>query len=143
MAGTQRGVSRESDATVKPSRGSDPSLNGVRPPSAELHQRDPGEQHGDAGQPRRRHRTLGEPQQPLPVDPQRGQLYETGAYAAWHQHVTVLLGELRPDDDSALLAHLVLAPLAPDLVRHPTREVGASGERVRGEVRALAARVTA
>jgi hypothetical protein len=35
------------------------------------------------------------------------------------------------------------APLAPDLVRHLTREVGASGERVRGEVRALAARVTA
>jgi hypothetical protein len=57
--------------------------------------------------------------------------------------VTVLLGEVRPDDDSALLAHLVLAPLAPDLVRHLTREVGASGERVRGEVRALAARVTA
>jgi hypothetical protein len=33
--------------------------------------------------------------------------------------------------------------LAPDLVRHLTREIGASGERVRGEVRALAARVTA
>jgi hypothetical protein len=55
----------------------------------------------------------------------------------------VLLGELRPDDDPALLAHLVLAPLAPDLMRHLTREVGASGERVRGEVRALAARVMA
>jgi AcrR family transcriptional regulator len=72
-----------------------------------------------------------------------GGRYGTGAYAAWHQHVAVLLGELRPDDDPGLLAHLVLAPLAPDLVRHLTREVGASDERVRGEVRALAARVTA
>jgi AcrR family transcriptional regulator len=35
-----------------------------------------------------------------------------GAYGAWHQHVTLLLGELRPDADAAALAHVMLAPLA-------------------------------
>ncbi len=34
----------------------------------------------------------------------------TGAYRAWHQHLAVLVGELRPDANSALLAHLLLAP---------------------------------
>lgn len=44
--------------------------------------------------------------------------YRTGAYAAWHQHVTLLLQEARPGADAALLADVVLAPLAPDLIRH-------------------------
>jgi AcrR family transcriptional regulator len=38
--------------------------------------------------------------------------YRTGAYAAWHQHTAMLL------DGRALLAHLLLAPLAADLVAH-------------------------
>ncbi len=33
----------------------------------------------------------------------------TGAYAAWHQHLALLLAELRPDADAALLADLILA----------------------------------
>jgi AcrR family transcriptional regulator len=39
--------------------------------------------------------------------------YRTGAYQAWLQHTVLLLGP-----DSALRAHLLLAPLAADLVSH-------------------------
>ncbi len=35
-----------------------------------------------------------------------------GAYAAWHQHLVLLLTERRPDLDGAVHAHLLLAPLA-------------------------------
>lgn len=35
-----------------------------------------------------------------------------GAYAAWHQHVALLLGELHPDVDAGVQAHVLLAPLA-------------------------------
>jgi AcrR family transcriptional regulator len=37
--------------------------------------------------------------------------YRTGAYHAWHQHTVLLLGP-----GSALRAHMLLAPLAADLV---------------------------
>jgi AcrR family transcriptional regulator len=37
-----------------------------------------------------------------------------GAYAAWHQHLTLLIAELDPDADTAALAHVLLAPLAAD-----------------------------
>jgi AcrR family transcriptional regulator len=39
--------------------------------------------------------------------------YHTGAYQAWLQHTVLLLG-----DDDALRAHVLLAPLAADLVWH-------------------------
>jgi AcrR family transcriptional regulator len=44
--------------------------------------------------------------------------YRTGAYRAWAQHTALLLAELRPDADAALLADIVLAPLSADLVEH-------------------------
>ena len=44
--------------------------------------------------------------------------YRTGAYRAWLQHVVLLLGELDVPGDRALHAHLLLAPLAADLVGH-------------------------
>jgi AcrR family transcriptional regulator len=47
-----------------------------------------------------------------------GGRYRTGAYAAWRLHVRVLLDELRPGADNDVLAHVVLAPLAADLVEH-------------------------
>jgi AcrR family transcriptional regulator len=53
----------------------------------------------------------------IAADAGPGGRYATGAYAAWHQHVALLAGELRPDVDAPLLAHLILAPLAPDFVR--------------------------
>jgi AcrR family transcriptional regulator len=68
-----------------------------------------------------------------------GGRYLTGAYAAWHRHVSVLVTELRPDADADLLAHLLLAPLAPDLVRHLDRGVGIDADRLRGELRATIA----
>jgi AcrR family transcriptional regulator len=68
-----------------------------------------------------------------------GGRYATGAYAAWHQHVVVLVGELRPDADAALLAHLVLAPLDPTLVRHLAPE----GRVLRAAVRDAARRLSA
>jgi AcrR family transcriptional regulator len=43
--------------------------------------------------------------------------YNTGAYEAWLQHTVLLLG-----DDDALRAHLLLAPLAADLVWHLVEE---------------------
>ena len=51
-----------------------------------------------------------------------GGRYETGAYAAWHQHVAMLVAETA--DDAGLEAHRLLAPLAPDLVRHLRERVG-------------------
>jgi AcrR family transcriptional regulator len=43
--------------------------------------------------------------------------YRTGAYQAWLQHTVLLLG-----DDDGLRAHLLLAPLAADLVSHLAEE---------------------
>src|SRR5215216_3933261 len=47
-----------------------------------------------------------------------GARYRTGAYRAWLQHVVLLLDALGTPGDRALQAHLVLAPLAADLVAH-------------------------
>jgi AcrR family transcriptional regulator len=60
-----------------------------------------------------------------------GGRYLTGAYAGWHRHTALLLSELRPGSDAEVFAHLVLAPVAADLVRHLTEEAGADLERVR------------
>ena len=68
-----------------------------------------------------------------------GGRYATGAYAAWHAHAALLVGELRPEADAALLAHLVLAPLDPTLVRHLSPE----GRALRGAVKDAARRLTA
>jgi AcrR family transcriptional regulator len=73
----------------------------------------------------------------------QGGRYSTGAYAAWHQHVTHLLGETPPHVDAGLLAHQLLAALAPDLLRH-LRQRGRVGERrLRRSLAELAGRVAA
>jgi AcrR family transcriptional regulator len=41
-----------------------------------------------------------------------GARYRNGAYAAWRQHVALLVRDARPDLDPELVAHLLLAPLA-------------------------------
>jgi AcrR family transcriptional regulator len=64
--------------------------------------------------------------------------YLTGAYSSWHQHATLLLTELHPGSDAPVLAHLVLAPLAADLVQYLTGEAGADVERVRAALHDLA-----
>jgi AcrR family transcriptional regulator len=66
-----------------------------------------------------------------------GGRYLTGAYASWHRHTALLLSDLRPGSDAGVLAHLMLAPLAADLVRHLTDEGGVDVERVRAALREL------
>jgi AcrR family transcriptional regulator len=66
-----------------------------------------------------------------------GGRYLTGAYASWHQHTALLLSDLRPGSDAGVLAHLILAPLAADLVRHLTDDAGVDVERVRAALREL------
>ena len=70
-----------------------------------------------------------------------GGRYLTGAYASWHRHVALLLAELRPGSDAAVLAHVVLAPLAADLVRHLTEEEDTDLERLRAALRQSAAAI--
>ena len=72
-----------------------------------------------------------------------GGRYLTGAYASWHRHVVVLLSELRPGADAAMLAHALLAPLAADLVRHLTQEEGVEVERIASALREVVGGVTA
>jgi AcrR family transcriptional regulator len=67
-----------------------------------------------------------------------GGRYLTGAYASWHQHAALLLSELHPRSDPGVLAHLVLAALAADLVRHLTEEAGADVERLRASLHEIA-----
>ena len=46
-----------------------------------------------------------------------GGRFRTGAYAAWHQHVTLLLRELGTVTDPRLTAHLLLATVDSELYR--------------------------
>jgi AcrR family transcriptional regulator len=66
-----------------------------------------------------------------------GGRYLTGAYASWHRHAALLLSELRPGSDPPVLAHLLLAPLAADLVRYLTQDAAVELERVRAALREL------
>lgn len=72
-----------------------------------------------------------------------GGRYLTGAYASWHRHVVLLLSELRPRADAAMLAHALLAPLAADLVRHLTHEEGVEVDRIASALREVVGGVTA
>ncbi|MEU3606554.1 helix-turn-helix domain-containing protein [Streptomyces sp. NPDC035033] len=65
--------------------------------------------------------------------------YHSGAYLLMHTHVAMLVGLIRPGADSALLAHLLLAPFSPDLVHHLTVEQALPAERVKAGVRELLA----
>jgi AcrR family transcriptional regulator len=67
--------------------------------------------------------------------------YRTGAYAAWLQHVVLLLGELETPGDRALLGHLLLAPLAADLVWHLHEEEGVDADALAAAVRRVVERV--
>jgi len=48
--------------------------------------------------------------------------YRTGAYAAWHRHVAILLAQLAPRAPAGVLAHVLLAPLTGELVTHLIRD---------------------
>jgi AcrR family transcriptional regulator len=64
--------------------------------------------------------------------------YRTGAYQAWLQHVVLLLGELGVEGDRALRAHLLLAPLAADLVWHLQEDEGVDAEALAAALREAA-----
>jgi AcrR family transcriptional regulator len=61
--------------------------------------------------------------------------YRTGAYQAWLQHTVLLLG-----DDDGLRAHLLLAPLAADLVWHLAEDERVTTDALAAALRELAAR---
>jgi AcrR family transcriptional regulator len=67
--------------------------------------------------------------------------YHTGAYRAWLQHVVLLLGELGAGGDRALTAHLLLAPLAADLVWHLHEDEGVDADALAAALRDLAVRL--
>ena len=70
-----------------------------------------------------------------------GARYDSGAYAAWHQHASLLIAEARPGDDAPVLAHVLLAPLAAEHFTHLTEREGVELERLRAAMRVLVARV--
>lgn len=70
-----------------------------------------------------------------------GARYGTGSYVAWQQHVAILLAELRPDADAALLADLLLAPFAAELFAHLRDGRGIPFDRLDAALQALAGSV--
>ena len=69
-----------------------------------------------------------------------GGRHRTGAYTTWHQHVTSLLGDTPPHVDAGLLAHHLLAALAPGALVH-LREAGVGERRLRRSFGELARRL--
>ncbi|MFD3331302.1 TetR/AcrR family transcriptional regulator [Streptomyces sp. NPDC058700] len=63
--------------------------------------------------------------------------YLSGAYRVMHTHVALLIGQLLPGSDSALLAHLALAPFSPDLMHHLSVDQELSADRLKAGVREL------
>ncbi|MFM9369100.1 TetR/AcrR family transcriptional regulator [Streptomyces sp. Da 82-17] len=63
-----------------------------------------------------------------------GARFREGPYATVHTHVAMLVGQVRPEADAAVLAHLLLAPMAPSLLHHLRAERGYSAERVKGAI---------
>lgn len=62
--------------------------------------------------------------------------YRSGVYATYHLHVAVLLRQALPDCDAPVLAHLILAPLAPSLYRHLTQDRELPPAQIAAAVRA-------
>lgn len=63
-----------------------------------------------------------------------GARYATGAYFAWHQHATHLIGQARPRADAEVLADLLLAPFAAELHRYLRQQRGVETRRLRAAV---------
>ncbi|HST42168.1 MAG TPA: helix-turn-helix domain-containing protein [Conexibacter sp.] len=73
-----------------------------------------------------------------------GARYMTGSYVAWQQHVALLLAQARPDlADPELLADLLLAPFAGELVTHLRDGRGLPFARYEAALRALVGAVAA
>jgi AcrR family transcriptional regulator len=70
-----------------------------------------------------------------------GARYDTGAYAAWHRHATLLIAEARPDADAPVLAHLLLAPLSAEHFAHLRETEAIGAERLRSSLEQLVRRL--
>jgi AcrR family transcriptional regulator len=70
-----------------------------------------------------------------------GARYDAGAYAAWHQHATMLIADARPGEDAPVLAHLLLAPLAAEHFTHLTEHDEVDLDRLRAALRHVVQRV--
>jgi AcrR family transcriptional regulator len=68
-----------------------------------------------------------------------GARYRTGAYSVWRQHLALLLGEARPELDTRLVAHLLLAPLAAESYDQLRRVEQRSRGEIQAALRAVAA----
>ncbi|MFG2043859.1 TetR/AcrR family transcriptional regulator [Dactylosporangium sp. NPDC048998] len=65
--------------------------------------------------------------------------YHSGAYLTMHTHVSVLLQEINPGSDPAVLAHLLLAPFASSLFEHLMGERGVTPEEIKAAIDRLLA----
>ncbi|KUJ69477.1 TetR family transcriptional regulator [Streptomyces albus subsp. albus] len=65
--------------------------------------------------------------------------YQSGAYLTMHAHATMLLRHVRPEADSAVLAHLLLAPFTPSLLEHLTTERGLTPDQIKAGIDSLLA----
>lgn len=66
-----------------------------------------------------------------------------GAYAAYHAHLSMLIGQVEPGADGYVLADALLAPLAAPLLAHRMRTCGVTAERVKAGLDGLLAAFTA
>ncbi|WP_327365848.1 TetR/AcrR family transcriptional regulator [Streptomyces sp. NBC_01217] len=60
--------------------------------------------------------------------------YTTGPYLAWHLHVSMLVRQIRPDADAAVLADLLLSLSSPSLIRHLTARRGTTPEQIKTSI---------
>ncbi|MGP4094413.1 TetR/AcrR family transcriptional regulator [Nonomuraea sp. KM90] len=65
-----------------------------------------------------------------------------GAYEAYHGHLAMLIGRLRPEADAYCLADALLAPLAAPLLVHRLRDGGVGVERVKAALDELLSGIT-
>ncbi|HEY1177729.1 MAG TPA: TetR family transcriptional regulator [Phytomonospora sp.] len=61
----------------------------------------------------------------------------SGAYAAYHAHLTMLLAQLKPGSDTGFLADALLAPTAAPLFAHRLRDSGWTLDRINAGFDAL------
>ncbi|MFF1477164.1 TetR/AcrR family transcriptional regulator [Streptomyces sp. NPDC058301] len=60
--------------------------------------------------------------------------YSTAVYATLHTHVSMLLRQARPGADTAILAHLLLAPFVPSLIEHLMAGPRTTPERIKAGI---------
>ncbi|WP_243712772.1 TetR/AcrR family transcriptional regulator [Actinomadura sp. 6K520] len=68
--------------------------------------------------------------------------FRDGSYRLYRRHVAMLLGQIRPDADTAYLADALLAPLAANLFLHQRRTRGMGLDRVKAGLETLAEGLT-